>query len=397
MVGAPRRVHGPRAAPMKRWSIAWLPMLGLVLALALGLWKTADEEPESGQAGGSGNVVDFLAAGDTEDFSRVEPGEGITFPEDHGAHPGFRQEWWYFTGNLRSESGRRFGIQLTFFRFAHQAFDEYRGSRWRHEQSWMAHLAVSDIAAGRLHAYQDYARGTLGLAGAEADPFAVWVNGWSVRSPESRGLQASLAARAGDVGIELDLADHGAPLLQGDQGYSVKDRRGETASYYYSLPNLAAHGTLVIGEDEFAITGEVWMDREWSTEVLSRDQTGWDWFALRLGGGAVLMVFQVRGTNEEPFRYGIHVGTDGRVRRFDADAIVIEPLRWWRSSSSGSRYPVSFRVVIEDAGIDLTVDAAFDAQELNLDFRYWEGVVNVAGSVDNVPVGGEGYMELTGY
>jgi predicted secreted hydrolase len=389
-----------RANKGRRLMARWLPLVVLVLAAWYAWWWMQSGDPAPGHDDASTDVVNFLTAGDSGDFRRVEPGVEILFPRDHGEHPEFRQEWWYYTGTLSAKDGRRFGFQLTFFRFAHEAFDEYRDSAWRHEQSWMAHLAISDIAGKRLHAFQDYARGALGLAGAVPDPFAVWLNGWSVRSDsmsETPGLNARLRAHTDEVSIELELAGEDPPLLQGEQGYSTKDHRGETASHYYSMPNLAARGVLRIGDEEFRVEGEAWMDREWSTAVLSREQTGWDWFALRLGQGAVLMVFQVRGEQGDPFRYGIHVDANGRARRFESSEIRIEPRRWWSSRHSGSRYPVSFRVAVETADIELSVDAAFDQQELNLDFRYWEGVVNVTGSVDNVAVRGQGYMELTGY
>lgn len=369
-----------------------------VIALVV-IWRQGEDETPPAQRDDGGGVVAALTTGDGSRFAAVEPGVALRFPEDHGAHPEFRQEWWYFTGNLADASGRRFGFQLTFFRFAHDAFAEYEASKWRHRQSWMAHFAVSDIDGRRFIAAQDYARGALDLAGARAAPFAVWVNGWSARGvgPGEDGFQAILAAESEEARITLEVGTDEAPLLQGDGGYSIKDHAGRTASYYYSFPNLRARGTLVLAGRSFALEGRAWMDREWSTAVLAKGQAGWDWFALRLAGGNTLMVFQVRGEGGEPFRHAVLVGDGGRVRRFDGEAVRLAPLRWWTSGATGARYPLAWRLEIDAAGIGLEVAAAFEAQELDLDFRYWEGVVDVTGSVDNEPVLGEGYMELTGY
>lgn len=379
-------------------SIRAVLITAMVIAVVV-MCRQPGGEPPRAERDDGGGVVAALTAGDGSRFAAVEPGVPLRFPADHGAHPEFRQEWWYFTGNLADESGRRFGFQLTFFRFAHDAFSEYRASRWRHQQSWMAHFAVSDIDERRIIAAQDYARGALDLAGARAAPFAVWVNGWSARGvdPGEDGFRAILTAESDQAQIVLEVGTGEAPLLQGDAGYSIKDRAGNTASYYYSFPNLSARGTLVLDGRSFTLEGRAWMDREWSTAVLAKGQAGWDWFAVRLATGATLMVFQVRGERGEPFRHAVLVDDGGRVRRFDSDAVRLVPLRWWTSGATGARYPLAWRLEIDAAGIGLEVTAAFEAQELDLDFRYWEGVVDVAGSVDNEPVRGEGYMELTGY
>ncbi len=377
-----------------------LVVVALVLAIAgaRSTWFSSDDAVEPGT--GDSDVVDFLTAERQGDWAAVERGRSLRFPRDHGTHPDFRQEWWYYTGNLRTREGRRFGFQLTFFRFGHGAFDEYAESAWRSEHGWMAHFAVSDVENRRLLAWQDYARGALDLAGARAEPFAVWVNGWSVRAdPPAVDAQfaATLSASSESASVTLSLQSDAPPLPQGEAGYSAKDPRGDTASYYYSLPNLDAAGMLVLDGRAFEVTGRVWMDREWSTEVLSKDQLGWDWFALRLANGDTLMIFQVRGENDGHFRYAVHVDRSGRARYFDPKDVLLEPVAWWQGETASSRYPVGWRIAIAAANIELSLSAAFEDQELNLDFTYWEGVVDVEGSVDNVSVRGEGYMELTGY
>ncbi|MCZ7598672.1 MAG: carotenoid 1,2-hydratase [Gammaproteobacteria bacterium] len=302
-----------------------------------------------------------------------------------------------FHRQRRDEVGAALRFQLTFFRFAHGARDEYRDSAWRHEHSYMAHFAVSDVAGKRLLAAQDYARGALDLAGALADPFRVWVNGWSARTPARHGeaFAARLSASGDAAAIDIDISTDSAPLLQGEDGYSVKDAAGATASYYYSFPDLAARGTLTVGGESFEVEGRAWMDREWSTRVLSRDLDGWDWFALRTSDGSAIMVFRCAGRAATATRWS----WTGRVGRCDTPAA--------RSASSpvAGGPAATAAPATRSGGACRSPEPASTSRstrpsttgELDLDFRYYEGVVDAAGAVDNRPVSGEGYMELTGY
>ena len=373
----------------------WIGGVGLCAA-ALG-WLLTGGSTEQASSQGSANPVSLLTSSDGRAYARVEPGSSPVFPRDHGSHPEYRQEWWYVTANLANEEGRRFGIQLTFFRFAHAADEAYADSAWNHDQTWMAHFALSDLDAGRHVAFQDYARGTLGLAGARSDPFAVWVNGWSARGHATgREFQATLEASTEAAAISLNVEALRPPLLQGDNGFSRKQADGDVASWYYSIPGMATSGTIRLGDVEYRVEGEAWLDHEWSTEVLSREQSGWDWFALALDDEAHLMVFQVRDTRGDPYRYAILVPGDGEPVRIE-QGIVMSPGRRWTSPETGSRYPVEWSLEIAALELGLEVGAAFDAQELTLDFGYWEGVVDVSGTYAGEVISGQGYLEMTGY
>ncbi len=345
-------------------------------------------------------VADFLGATPAEGFSEVHPGLELKFPRDHGAHPDYRQEWWYFTGNLTTDQGRPFGFQLTFFRFGHLKMDEYVSSAWSHGQTWMAHFAVSDIDRRLFFAEQDYARGSLGLAGAIHDPFAVWVNGWSVRDLKTRrqsGFGARLNASTDTMVIELDLDTGETPVLQGDEGYSIKAFNGGAASLYYSYPSLTATGSIQLEGRQYKVNGKVWMDREWSTSVLGKQQSGWDWFALRLDDGSNLMLFQVRHRAGKPFRYAIVQTAKGALTKYTAAKIELQTNRYWNSPKTGVRYPLEWKLSIDQGAVEIDIVPAFADQELDLGFRYWEGAVFAKGIIHGKGVSGEGYMELTGY
>jgi len=354
------------------------------------------------------DISGFLSGQQHEGFTRARPGTKPEFPADHGAHEDYRHEWWYFTGNLKDGEGRRFGFQLTFFRLALAARQSPRESAWQADHLWMAHFAISDPEANRFFAEQDYARGALDLAGAVADPFSVWVNNWSVgdgqqqlagTAPDDRipggGLNLDLAARGENMALELRLVSNEPAVLHGDSGYSVKNHSGSNASWYYSYPDLSASGKLRIGEREWRVDGLAWMDHEWSSSPLDKSQNGWDWFGLRFSNGDHLMIFQVRQTDGRHYRYGLWMKPDGETVQLTGDWSMSPESTW--KNERGVEYPVIWRIRAPAHGIDLSVEAQMSEQWLDLDFSYWEGAVDVRGSLQRQKVSGEGYMELTGY
>jgi predicted secreted hydrolase len=368
------------------------------------LLACASEPRDAASVAVSLDVGELLGGADTLHERAVET-RSFSFPADHGPHPTFRTEWWYYTGNLTADDGREFGYQLTFFRSALTDSASYprdaERSDWRSRHAYMAHFAVSDIGAARIHAAQRFGRAALGLAGANATPFRVWLYDWQVAGGGGADgkFPVRLAAEDADFAIDLVL-DRGAPMvLQGEGGLSRKGPEPGNASYYYSYMRMPSAGTVRIGDRTHRVRGESWLDREWSTSALSPDLEGWDWMALQFTDSTEMMLYRLRrhdGT-AGPFSAGSFVDRDGRVLRLDADMFDMTPRRSWPSTLDGTRYPVGWRVRVPGLHLDLQVDAAFDAQELNLAVRYWEGAVRIQGSRAGMPVGGRGYLEMTGY
>ncbi len=345
----------------------------------------------------------------TAGFARATGPRDFSFPADHGPHPDFRIEWWYFTGNLATADGRRFGYQLTVFRRALAppgAADE-RGSDWATRQAYMAHLALTDVGGRRFRAFERTARGAAGLAGARARPFRVWVGSWRATGPQAPGGQAPgaaggvfpmhLAAAQADVAIDLELATAKPPVLQGDRGLSRKGPGPGDASYAYSLTRLPTRGAVTVGGRRFAVSGTSWLDREWSTSLLGPGETGWDWFALQLDDDREVVAWRIRGRGA-PDRLDelALVEPDGALRRLETAGARLRATRAW-TSPAGERVPVGWRLSAPEAGLDLAVAALLDDQELDLSFRYWEGAVAVRGRLGDRPVTGRGYAEVTGY
>jgi predicted secreted hydrolase len=347
------------------------------------------------------SVAEAFGAGSAEGFARALTPRPFAFPADHGPHPAFRSEWWYWTGNLREAggSGRRFGFQLTFFRVALAPAAAPRRSAWGARDVYMAHLALTDVASGRFHARDRWARAALDLAGASAEPFRVWLGDWRAEGGGRSGPPVRLRAGEEDVRIDLTLGPGKAPVLHGERGLSRKSAEAGNASYYYSLTRMPVSGEVQSAGRSFAVEGLAWMDREWSTSALAPDQVGWDWFALQLDDRRELMLYRLRQRDGgvAAASQGTLVTADGATRTLDRDAVEVLVLDRWTSPRGGTRYPARWRLRIPAEGLDLLVTPLLADQELDVAARYWEGAVGVEGTGDGRPVRGAGYVELVGY
>lgn len=375
-------------------------LIGLILALlaAGALYLLTRPEPSLNPKA-SLSVADSLRGTSDEGYARAVAPRELRFPADHGPHPEFRTEWWYYTGNLETAAGRRFGFQLTFFRSALAPKMADRQSAWATRQAWLAHFTVSDLGGGRFRSFERWSRGAAGLAGVRAEPFRVWVKDWVAEGAGGQAPPMHLAAAEGEVGIDLVLQPGKPPVLQGDHGLSRKGPEPGNASYYYSLPRMPAAGTVRLGGERFAVAGLAWMDREWSTSSLGRGQVGWDWFALQLSDGADVMLYRLRRRDgaADPASSGTLVPPEGETRPLASPDFQIEGSGEWRSPRSGARYPARWHVRIPSEELDLEIRPALADQELDVSFRYWEGAVEIEGSRRGRPIHGRGYVELTGY
>jgi predicted secreted hydrolase len=373
----------------------WWGLLGLV-------WLVGCSDAAREPAPTSNTGLRLLGGEATDGFARATTPRDFVFPADHGSHPEYRTEWWYFTGNLATETGRHFGFELTFFRYALGPPGDRRAgtSDWRTEQMWMAHFAITDSAGGRFFARERLTREALGLAGAEFEPLRIWVKDWSATGVTTNGeLALQLGARDEDMGLALNLVSTVPPIAQGERGLDVKGGAVGNASYYYSFPRLEARGNLTVEGETLGVTGLVWLDREWGTSSLDPGTVGWDWFALHLSDGSNLMFYRLRtaGGEASPFSGGTLVSADGARTRLRADDVALVPLDYWTSSATGVRYPIAWRLVAANAGIALEVRPYLENQELDLSVRYWEGAVHARGSGRAGPLTAQGYLELAGY
>ena len=336
---------------------------------------------------------------DSTGFARADGSHIWEFPADFGPHPDFQTEWWYYTGNLQTPEGQRFGYQLTFFRRGLFPMENEmsRESIWGGNQIYMGHLALSDISDRTHYEYERFARGAAGLAGAQTDTFRVWLENWEVQEISSGEYQ--LRAGQGEIQIELILKDIKGPILQGVEGLSQKGPEIGNASYYFSQTRLESSGVIQVEDQQFQVTGLSWMDHEFSTSGLSEGQVGWDWFSIQLDDGTDLMVYKFRRDDGgiDPFSSGMMIAPDSSTTYLEGNKIEIQVLSYWRSPESGAIYPSSWTIQIPSMELELNIEPLLSDQEMNVSYDYWEGAVDVSGSYSGVPISGSGYVELTGY
>lgn len=347
--------------------------------------------------GASLSLSDALHTG-SQAFKQVQEPREFVFPDDHGAHPDYALEWWYFTGNLDTLEGRHFGYELTFFRIGLSPHEVNRSSEWASRQLYSAHFALTDVENDRFYSFERYSRDALGMAGAIGSPFQVWLEDWSAAATGSGALPVRLNAADEGVEIDLNLSSQKRIVLNGEDGFSRKGNNSGEASYYYSLTRLPTEGDITLDGKTYAVSGLSWLDREWSSAQLSEEHVGWDWFALQLSDGRDVMYGVLRPADENgsAFELGAMVEADGSHKSIEAGKVALDVLDWWESPLGGT-YPSRWRFRMPSEDLDLVVTPYTSNQELNAIVRYWEGAVRIEGVSRGSPISGSGYVELTGY
>jgi predicted secreted hydrolase len=335
-----------------------------------------------------------FGAGAAAVYPNVERGYQIQFPRDEGSHPQFKTEWWYVTGWLEDASGAPLGFQLTFFR-SRTGIDDENPSRFALRQVLFGHLAISDPKRGSLLRHEKSARSGFGLAAAVEGSLDVYIDDWQLRR---EGDAYIAVAKTDDLQLDLKMQLKALPLLQGEQGFSQKGPDPSSASYYYSLPQLAVTGRLGIDGKDQSVRGVAWFDHEWSSGIVDERAQGWDWVGLNLDDGGALMLFQMRDARDGELWAAAkwRAAGAGEGVSYKPEAVQWKPVRYWRSPRTGIRYPIEWQVTVGDRVI--TLKPLMDDQENDASGStgtiYWEGAVR---AFEGDKLIGRGYLELTGY
>ncbi|HTD06875.1 carotenoid 1,2-hydratase [Undibacterium sp.] len=334
------------------------------------------------------------------DFAQVNPGTPLSFPQDYGAHPDYRTEWWYATGWLETPDKKPLGFQVTFFRSA-TGGNLDNPSKFAAKQLIIAHAALSDPALGKLLHDQKSAREGFGLAYAKPGNTDVKLDNWTMQRDSRGNYQASIVSK--EFTLKLTLSPSQPLLVQGEHGYSQKGTKPEQASYYYSEPQLKVSGAIIRAGKETVVNGSAWLDHEWSSSVLDNASSGWDWLGANLEDGGALMAFQIRDKDGKAvWAHATLRDATGKVTQYAAGQVRFVAKRRWTSAATNTTYPVA--TAIELAGSNGEARDTWDLLPLSdnqeLDSRrstgaiYWEGAVTVQ---RNGRPAGRGYLELTGY
>ena len=355
-------------------------------------------------------VIAFVVAAamlQVSPWREAKPGYAFSFPRDHAAHPDFKIEWWYYTGNVKTAEGRRFGYQVTFFRVGID-HTPANPSKWAVRDLYMTHLAVSDPQGQKYRYAEKLTRGGPGLAGAKADTYYTWNDDWSAglvgpSTALGASRQHKLHAIDAKAGIDLLLDEGKAPAINGINGINQKGARDGNASHYYSLTRMPTTGTIVVDGERFEVTGETWMDHEFSTSFLEPEQRGWDWFSIQMSDNRELMLYRMRRADgsHDPRSSGTFVDANGKTTHLTDRDFTLTPGRSSFKSKNGAVYPTEWTVTVPSQKIELKVTTPLNDQELSLvqstGVAYWEGMIEVTGQSAGQAVKGAGYLEMTGY
>lgn len=373
-------------------------LIFIVVLVAAGYfwWQAGSEAADVD----STSLIPLLSEENTAGFAQATEPDNVVFPRDLGPHNAYQTEWWYYTGNLETAEGRPFGFQLTFFRRALTADKGSSGettSDWRTNQIYLAHFTISDMEGNAFYPAERFSRGAADLAGAQADPYRVWLENWFVETVNEE--QVHLFAKTEEVTLDLTLTQTLPPILHGDGGLSPKGPEPGNASYYYSIVQQEAAGTVVVGEESFDVTGRAWKDHEYSTSALSPGAVGWDWFSLQFNDGSALMFFQIRQADGrlEPASSGTYIYPDGTTRPLDREGWQLTVTDSWASPHSEAEYPAGWQITIPELELEIEGRPLMNDQELNVSTTYWEGAVEFSGTIDGRAVEAQGYIEMTGY
>ena len=374
----------------------------LVLLLALGLSAYLVVRLSSSPTPVTASIDLQAALSDQKgQFKEVKPGRTFEFPADHGEHPEYKTEWWYFTGNLQSDKEQAFGYQLTLFRVGLSSPEQANPSQWAANSLMMGHFALSNLKEEKFRSFERFSRRALGLAGIDnALGPQIWLENWKIERLES-GWHLLAEAREEEAGlfkIDLRMEDAKPVVLQGDGGYSRKGPGSEHASYYVSQTRLSTSGELVFEDKPFAVSGNSWFDHEWSSEAMAEGLAGWDWFSLQFEDNTELMLYLLRYDDGrlEPASSGSYINAQGSKTDLVLDDFSVEPLSEHRSPR-GVVYPSRWKIKVPSLALELEVKPRMADQEMTSGVLYWEGAVTVQGKRGESELDGVGFVELTGY
>ncbi len=347
------------------------------------------------------SVADAMSGDNNSNFTKADSVIDFVFPKDHGSHDNYKIEWWYFTGNLKDENGNHFGYQFTIFRNALSSDSMKSKNDFATNQLYFAHLGLTDVNNNKHYSFEKFSRGAKGLAFANSNPLEIRVEDWYCKgfyyNDDFKNPEFKIYAKTDEIEIDFDLKPNKNIVFHGNKGLSAKSNEKGNASYYYSFTNLGSSGRIIINEKSYLVKGKSWMDREWSTSALSKNQKGWDWFSLQLDDNSELMFFRLRDTNSNTdFCKGTYIDKNGTYENLDCGKFDFQTKDYVKLDN-GKKYPSKWKLLIPSKNLNIEAETQIDDQEMKLSVKYYEGTIKVKAKKNGINLNGFGYVELTGY
>ena len=342
-------------------------------------------------------VIALCFRAQAQTYAPALPGYHYEFPRDHFDHPEYGTEWWYYTGNLRAEDGRRFGFELTFFRQG--VSREASASPWFIHDVYMAHLALTDISKGRYFSTERINRSGPGIAAVDASSRTIWNGNWQTRIGENLHVLRGVGE---NFTFDLQLMPQKPPAIQGQNGVSQKAAGAGNASHYLSFTRMATAGTVNLDGTRYKVDGEAWMDHEFFSASMGGDEVGWDWLSIQLDDRSELMLYRLRHKDGsvDPYSSGTYVDSLGKATHLALrDFTMTRTGTTWHSERTSGTYPIAWSVTVPGLSLNLNISTPVKAQEFVSRYgpSYWEGAIDVTGQHLGKMIGGSGYLEMTGY
>ena len=329
---------------------------------------------------------------DWKTYPYTPAGSLVSFPVDEGRHAAEPIEWWYVSGHIVGEtSGNEYSFMYTFFSYPDSGFDGFRI------------LNITDHSDGSF--YQDVKPlnytilSTTGFD-IEADIFLGGIEFWRNLEDGSNNpipFEYELFASTPSATLDIELETTKRPLILSDDGYL--DQGSVNYTYYYSQTENNVTGSFTFNGTTENITGIAWIDRQYGNfNPLTGEQ--YEWFSLKLSNGMDINlwnIFTPEDTIPDTPEYRILSAYVNESTQYTESDFEIERLQFFCTPDEVNCYSKEWRLTSTTNNLDLTVVALFETTEVQLPFRFFEGALSITGTVNGIPVTGEGFAELLHY
>lgn len=335
------------------------------------------------------------------DFHKVELDQVIKrkmdFPQSLFPQKNMPVEWWYFTGHLQDQKGKRWSYEFCFFKFHPQAlrFGIIPLSKMRKTPFLVLHFALTNKSQGSFSYFQES-----GLNNPQIIRYSELKLGLKHSFLDFK-KEFNLSAENKIAKLHLNLIPQTKIVKHFSSGFAEMFPQHRT--YYLTFPRLKTKGKLKIGKNSYKVEGTSWFDHQKMNLRHHSPLKGWEWFSIMFNDKTELMFFILRTKKGLTKKYlgGTYIDQKGKVLNLSQQDAEIKTTSAWRSPHTNTLYPSSWRMKIKRLGLDISIVPEVKDQELHdrglTPLAYWEGACKVEGVKKGKKVSGDSYVELVGY